>query len=270
MEPTAKPQTASVAVSEPVDPVLKVFTGDPHRAFKPEDLVRLFKPAAVRDPQKLAEAAAEIKASCNKLIESGQVSEIAPGLYKARLFFDPEHRIEHAFIGGFGNTTYSFVSPLFRLNIGVLSVYFVKDQRKADWILTVRDTTIGKDYCLPQRLCDGTYVIGTRPPKPGEEHHLQIQGRYIDPEHVTLTISGDKTQIEDHKTLNGTRVDHLTDKGLAEYQELAKRFINQTDRTEQSNVVKRGRFVLEELLKHHQNFEATFFSTAVDSVVING
>jgi hypothetical protein len=270
MEPTTKPQTASVAVPKPVDPVLKVFKVEPHRAFKPEDLVRLFKPAAVRDPQKLAEAAAEIKVSCNKLIEAGQVSEIAPGLYKARLFFDPEQRIEHAFIGSMGNTDYSFESPLFRLNIGVLSVFFIRDQKKAEWMLTVRDTTIGKDYCLPQWLRDGTYVIGARPPKPGEEHHLQIQGRYIDPEHVTLTISGNKIQIEDHKTLNGTRIDHLTEKGWVEYQELAKKFLKQTVRTEQNNVVKRGRFVLEQLLQHHQNFEATFFSFAVDSVAING
>ncbi len=269
MEPSTKPQTASVAVSDPVDPVLKSLKAEPHRPFTPEDLVRLLNPKVARDPQKLSEAAQEFRFSLNKLVEAGSIREIESGVFKARLFFDKEERIEHAFIGGMGNTLYSFKSSIFRLNIGVLSVYFIKDQKKSDWVATVRDTTTGKDYCLACRLRDGSYVIGNRPPESGEDHHLQIKGRYINKKHVTITIAGDKLRIEDHKTLNGTRIDHFTEEGLAQYRDLAKKFLKQAGPSKQRDIVKRGRFVLEQLLQHHQNFEVAFFGAVVDSVIIN-
>ena len=269
MEPSTKPQTASVAVSDPVAPVLKSLKAEPHRPYTPEGLVRLLNPKVARDPQKLSEAAQEFRSSLNKLVEAGSIREIESGVFKARLFFDKEERIEHAFIGGMGNPIYSFRSLIFRLNIGVLSLYFIQDEKKGDWMVTVRDTTLGKDYCLACRLRDGSYVIGNRPPEPGEDHHLQIEGRYINKKHVTITIAGNEFHIEDHKTLNGTRIDHLTEEGLAQYRDLAKKFLKQAGPSKQRDTVKRGWFVLEQLLQHHQNFEAAFFGTVVDSAIIN-
>lgn len=252
------------------DPILKVLEEEPHRAYTAEDLVPILKLSAPKDPQKQLQAMQQITSDLNKLVKEGLITEIASGLFKARLFFDKEENIEHAFIGGMGNTLYRFRSPIFRLNMGVLSLYFIKDKRRGDWMVTIRDTTIGKDYCLPRRLRDGTYLFGSRPPGMGEDHFLQIEGRYIAREHVTLTMTGDEISLEDHKTSSGTRIDHLTKEGLARYQEVAEAFLHETDPTDHKDVVKRGRFVLERLLHHHQNFETTFFSAVVDSLLIAG
>jgi hypothetical protein len=169
-----------------------------------------------------------------------------------------------------GNTLYRFKSPIFRLNIGVLSAYFVKDRQKGDWIVTVRDTTIGKDYCLVRRLQDGVYTVGGQPAETGKDKHLQIEGRYIEKKHLTLNIAGEQIGIEDHQTPYGTRVDLLTPEGLARYEQVAGLFLESTDSKSQTDPVKRGRFVLERLLKHHQNFETTFFSAVVDLLLIAG
>lgn len=269
--------TAASGVSSPAgvpaglkDPVWNVLQGERHRAFSAEDLVQLLKLQSPKDPQKQAQAVQQIHGDLRQLVEDGQVTEVASGLFKARLFFDKEHYIEHAFIGGMGNTLYRFSSPVFRLNIGVLSMYFIKDKGKEDWPVTVRDTTIGKDYCLVRRLREGTYLFGSQPPGEGEEHYLQIQGRYIAKKHLTLTIAGDEINVEDHNTPNGTRIDLLTGKGLAEYQQVAEAFLQGTDPKDQRDPVKRGRFALEQLLQHHQNFEVTFFGAVVDSLLIDG
>ena len=204
----------------------------------------------------------------DKLIQGGQISEIDPGLYKLRLFFDPHQMIEHVFTGGMDNTLYSFQSPIFRLNIGVLSVFIIKDQKKADWIVTIRDATIGKDYCIPKRLTDGTYRIGSQSPGSDEKNFLEIRGRYIEKEHLTITISGEKIKVEDNKTLEGTRIDHLTPKGLDRYRELAKQFLKETKESDQENRAKRGRFVLDQFVQHHENIETGFFSATVDSLTV--
>lgn len=246
------------------DPILKVLEGEPHRAFSAEDLVQILKLQSPKDPQKQLQAVQQTTSDLNQLVEEGQVTEIASGLFKARLFFDKDGNIEHVFIGGMGNTLYRFRSPIFRINIGVLSLYFIKDKRQGDWTVTVRDTTIGKDYCLVRRLRDGTYLLGSRPPGTSQDHFLQIEGRYIAKEHVTLTMTGDEIGVEDHNTPSGTRMDLLTREGLARYQQVAEAFLQKTDPADHKDIVKRGRFVLEQLLHHHQNFETTFFSTVVD------
>lgn len=266
MEPSALIQTPGAVVAEPIDPVLSKFKGDPHQAFSTEDLVRALEPKSSRDPEKLAAASENFKKKVQRFVDEGHLREVGPGLFKARLFFDAEKRIEHAFTGGFGNTVYSFSASLFRLNIGVLSIFFVKDQQQDDWIVTIRDTTIGKDYCLPRRVRDGQYAIGRHPPKPGEENYFQVEGRYIDKRHMMFTLSGDKIDVEDNRTLSGTRIDHLTGKGIAQYRELAKQYLKQVNAQEQGNVVKRGRFVLDQLQNHHQNFESAFFGAVVDSL----
>src|SRR5437899_2974051 len=260
MVPSTEPHTPSRASLESKDPILKFLLDDPHRAYTAEDLVRSFTPLVAKDPQKLPQAAAEMTASLRKLIEAGRITEIREGLFKTRLFFDKEQNIEHAFIGGMGNTLYRFRSPIFRLNIGVLSMYFIKDKKVGDWMVTVRDTTIGKDYSLLRRLRDGVHIFGSLPPKPGEEHYLQIEGKYIAKKHMTITISGDEVSVEDHNTLNGTRIDLLTSEGLARYKQVAEAFLQGTDHKDQKDPVKRGRFALEQLIHHHQNFETTFFS----------
>jgi len=252
------------------DQILKVLQAEPHRAYKTDELVQILKLSAPKDPQKQLQAVEQIRLELYKLIEAGRITEVASGLFKARLFFDSEEFIEHALMGEMGNTLYRFQSPIFRLNIGVLSVYFIMHRKQGDWIATVRDTTIGKDYCLVRRLRDGTYTVGSRPAVAGEDHHLQIEGRYISKKHLILTISSDKISIEDQKTPNGTRIDFLTQEGLVRYEQVAEAFLQSTDPINQKDPVKRGRFVLERLLQQHQNFETTFFNAVVDFLLLAG
>ena len=272
MVPFTEPQTPRVASLDLKDPTLKCLLDDPHRAYTAEDLVKALTPPQVaKDPQKKAQAVEETTSRLCKLVEAGQAVSIGSGLFKARLFFDKEEKnIEHAFIGGMGNVLYRFRSPIFRLNIGVLSMYFIKDKKVGDWMVTVRDTTIGKSYSLLRRLRDGVYTFGSQPPKPGEEHYLQIEGKYIAKKQVTITLSGDEVGVEDHNTLNGSRIDLLTKDGLTRYEQLAEAFLRSTDPREYKDIVKRGRFVLDKLLHSHQNFETSFFSAVVDSILLKG
>jgi hypothetical protein len=268
--PAPTPKAPSAALADLKDPILKILQGEPHRGYRAEDLVQILKLSTPKDLQKQSQTVVKISADLRKLVEEGRITEIAPGLFKARLFFDKEERIEHALIGEMGNTFYRFQSPIFRLNIGVLSAYFIKNRCHGDWVVTVRDTTIGKDYCLVRRLRDGTYTVGARPAETGEDHHLQIEGRYIAKKHLTLTISSDEISVEDQKTPHGTRIDLLTQKGLARYEQVAEAFLQGTDSRDQKDPVKRGRFVLELLLNQHQNFETTFFSAVVDLLLLAG
>jgi hypothetical protein len=269
-KPTPTAQPPSAALPNLQDSILKVLRAEPHRAFKIEDLVQILKLQSPKDPQKQQQAVEHVTSELRKVVETGRVTEIASGLFKARLFFDKEESIEHALLGQMGNTSYRFKSPIFRMNIGVLSAYFIKNRRDGNWVITVRDTTIGKDYCLVHRLCDGTYTIGNRSAETSEDHHLQIEGRYIAKNHLTLTISGDQINVEDQQTPYGTRVDFLTQRGLARYEQVAGAFLEGTDPKDQGNPVKRGRFVLERLLQQHENFETTFFSAVVDLLLIAG
>jgi hypothetical protein len=268
METTTKPQAPSAAPPSLIDFVFRALEREPHRAFGVEDLIPLLKLQSPKDPQKQAQTVEKITSHLRQLVEDGQITEVAAGLFKCRLFFESEKSIEHAYIGGMGNNRYRFKSPIFRLNIGVLSVYFVKDPKKGDWFLTVRDTTIGKDYAMVRRLRDGKYLIGNRPTAAGEKNYIQISGRYIEKEHLTLTIAGEEISIEDHNTPNGTRIDLLTKDGLARYQQAAKAFLKGTDPSGQKDPVKRGRFILEQFLHNHQNLETTFFGAVVDSALM--
>lgn len=268
METTAKPQAPPIAALSLKNMVFRLLEREPHRGFTVEDLLTLLKLQSPKDPQKQAQAVEQVTTHLRSLIESGQITEVASGLFKCRLFFELEKSIEHAFIGGMGNNRYRFKSPIFRLNIGVLSVYFIHDSKKKEWFLTVRDTTIGRDYCLVRRLGDGTYLFGSRPPAAGEENYVQIAGRYIEKKHLTLTISGDEIAIEDYNTANGTRIDLLTKEGLARYQLAAQAFLKATEPQHQKDPVKRGRYVLEQLLHQHQNYETTFFGAVVDWLLI--
>jgi len=270
METTAKPQAPTIAALSLKDMIFRSLEREPHRAFTVEDLLTLLKLQSPKDPQKQAQAVEQVTTHLRSLIEGGQITEVAPGLFKCRLFFELEKSIEHAYIGGMGNNRYRFKSPIFRLNIGVLSIYFIHDSKKKEWLLTVRDTTIGRDYCLVRRLQDGQYLVGSRPTATGEKNYVQIAGRYIEKEHLTLTISGDEIAIEDHNTPNGTRIDLLTKEGLARYQQAARAFLKVTEPQHQKDPVKRGRYVLEQLLNQHQNFETTFFGAVLDWLLIAG
>ncbi|HUK56656.1 MAG TPA: FHA domain-containing protein [Nitrospiria bacterium] len=270
MEITTNPQTPTVAPPSLKDLILKTLEREPHRAFLAEDLILLLKLQSPKDPQKQAQTVEQIKSHLHGLVEDGRITEVAAGLFKYRLFFESEKSIEHAFIGGMGNNRYRFHSPIFRLNIGVLSVYFIRDPKKGDWYMTVRDTTIGRDYGLVRRLRDGQYLIGNRPAAAEEKGYIQISGRYIEKEHLTLAISGDEINIEDHNTPNGTRIDLLTKDGLARYQQAAQAFLKAAEPASRQDPVARGRFALEQLLRHHQNLETTFFGAVVDSVLLAG
>jgi len=265
---SSEPQTSCAVSPEPKDPILKVFTAEPHQVYTAEELVKILKLQPAKDPQKQAEAVAAMTAKLRQLAEAGRITEVADGTFKARLFFDKEEHVEHAYIGGRGNTRYRFRSPIFRLNIGVLSLFCVKDNKAGDWKVTVRDTTIGKDYGLVQPLRDGTYTFGSQSPEAGQDHYRQIEGKYIAKKHVTITISGEEVAVEDHETQHGTRINFLTLEGLARYQESAKAFLQATDPKDHRDPVKRGRFVLERLLHDHQDFDTSFFSAAVDSLLL--
>lgn len=270
MVTTSESHTVSTAAPEQKDPLLKVLAADPHQTFTVDDLLKALKLQAAKDPQKQAQAAEEITAAMRRLIEAGRVVEVESGAYKARLFFDKEESIEHAFIGGMGNIRYAFRSPIFRLNIGVLSLFFIRDPRAGDWMVTIRDSTIGRDYGLTRRLRDGAYVFGSRPVAPGENHYLQIDGKYISKDHVTTTLSGEDVTVEDHKTLHGTRLDLLTKEGLRRYAEVTRAFLKSTDPGDYRDALARGRFALDQLLQHHQNFEASFFGSVVDWMLLGG
>lgn len=266
--PTAAPSSSSPA-SEPRDRVLAILDFEPHRAFTVEELIKATTPAALKDPEKKKAAVEEMTARLTKLVESRQAVHIGDGLYKHRLFLDKEDKnIEHAFLGGMGNTFYRFRSTVFRLNIGVLSLYFIRDKKAKDWVVTVRDTTIGRDYGLIHRLKDGTYTIGKRQPKPGEEHFIQIEGKYIEKDHLTVTLAGEDVKVEDLKTLNGTRVDLLSPHGLTQYEAIAEEFLKSATPQEQRDQLARGRFALKKLLETHQNFESTFFGAVVDTLLM--
>ncbi|MEK6683047.1 MAG: FHA domain-containing protein [Nitrospirota bacterium] len=270
METTANPPAPIIAVPSLEDHISRLLEREPHRAFSVEDLLTLLKLQSPKDPQKQAQAVEQVTSNLRRLVEDGQITEVAPGLFKCRLFFELEKSIEHAYIGGMGNNRYRFRSPVFRLNIGVLSIYFIHDAKKGEWFQTVRDTTIGRDYGLVRRLRDGTYLFGSRPPAAGEENYVQIAGRYIEKKHLTITISGDEIGIEDHNTPNGTRIDLLTKDGLARYQQAARAFLKAAEPEDRKDPVKRGRYVLEQLLHQHQNYETTFFGAVLDWLLITG
>ncbi len=266
--PTAAPSSATPA-SEPRDRVLAILDFEPHRAFTVEELIKAITPAALKDPDKKKAAVEAMTARLTKLVETREAVAIGDGLYKYRLFLDQEDKnIEHAFLGGMGNTFYRFRSTVFRLNIGVLSLYFIRDKKAKDWVVTVRDTTIGRDYGLINRLKDGTYTIGKREPKAGEERFLRIEGKYIEKDHLTVTLSGEDVKVEDLKTLNGTRVDLLSPEGLTNYEAVAKEFLKAATPQEQKDQLARGRFALKKLLEEHRNFESSFFGAVVDTIIM--
>jgi hypothetical protein len=270
METATESKTPTVAPPTIKDQIGEMLDKEPHRPVTAEDLLTPLKMQSPKDPQKQAQAVERISTELRRLVQEGRAVETAPGSFKARLFFDKEQWIEHAYLGGMGNVHYRFRSPIFRLNIGVLSVFFSRDGKRGDWGLMVRDATIGKDYGLARRLSDGTYTFGSRPAGAGEDRFIQIPGRYIAKEHVTLTISGEEVRLEDHLTQHGTRIDLLTPEGLAKYRKAAEAFIKSTDPKNQKDNVKRGRFALEQLLQHHQNFENSFFNTVADWLLEGG
>lgn len=250
------------------DKIKKVLSADPHRAYTAGDLMRALKLQSPKDLEKEAKTLGDIASSLLSLKEDGLLREVALNVFKVRLFFDPEKNIEQAFIGGMGNTRYSFNSSIFRLNIGVLSLYFFKNEKARSWRVYVSDATIGKDYSLVRPLCEGVHCFGTDPVAGDGKMAWVIDGKYIDKTHTTVVLSQDKIDVEDHCTLRGTRVDHMTDQGFARYAEAAYDFLKSVGESDVRDVVKRGRFVLDQLLHHHKNYETSFFNTVLDFVLV--
>ncbi len=262
-------ETAAVTTNLLKESILKLFQKEADRAYTVEDLVKALKLQSPKDPQKQAQAIQEITSSLNDLAKEGSIREIFPSSFKGRRFFDNEKCIEHAYLGGMGNIQYHFAASIFRLNIGVLSLFFIKDKSLGAWMVMVKDTTIGKDYCLTRRLSDDVYCVGSAQAKPEDGNYLCIDGKYISKKHLTLSIGGENIRIEDHNTLYGTRIDHFTDKGLASYKQAAQLFLRETENQHQRDPVKQGRFILEKLTQQHLNFEATFFGAVVDALLLN-
>ena len=248
--------------------IRQILEQEPHRAFEAQALAATLKPAAAKDPQQQQQCVSEITADLNRLIEEGKVREVADGLFKARLFTNETKQIEHVFIGGMGNTLFRFRSPIFRLNIGVISMFFIKSQKENNWMVLVRDTTAGTSYCLTVRLKDRTYRFGSEAQGTGEKDYIPIVGRYIEKQHVTVTFRGEDVLVEDLKTGRGSRVDLLTEQGLAQYGEAVGEFLKTVDPSRLWDPVSRGRYVMDQLLQHKRNFEVTFFGAAVDSVLL--
>jgi hypothetical protein len=248
----------------------RVLTQDTHRAYSAEDVMKALKLASPKDLEKQAQVLEQISDCFHSLKNEAVIREVAPNLVKIRLFFDQEKSIEHAYIGGMGNTFYRFNALIFRLNIGVLSILFVRNESQKNWRVSVADPTIGKNYSLLKQLCDGVHIFGTAPAlangTTGGGTQWVIDGKYIDKTHTTITLASDQVFVEDHRTLRGTRIDHLTDDGFSDYLNAASTFLKSTNAPR--DIVKRGRFALEQLLHDHKNFELSFFNAAIDFILL--
>lgn len=253
----------SVAPAIAKEKIRDLFEKEPHRVFDAETIATTLNPAAGRNPQLLEQLVGEIKAEIEKLVQDHVVRDVADGLFKACVYLDEARHMEHAFIGGMGNTLFRFRSPLFRLNIGTLAVFFMKHPERSEWRVLVRAATDGTAYCLHQPLTDGLYRLGDDP-KRQERGFVCLKGRYIEPYHADISFNGTLVQIEDQKTPRGTRIDLLTESGLTAYQELAQRFLESAQPDEVWDPVVRGRFVMDEVLNAHKNYEVTFFGAMVD------
>lgn len=247
----------------------RVLLQDTNRAYSAEDVMKVLKLASPKDLEKQGLVLEQITSCLTSLKDEGFVREVAPNLLKVRLYFDAEKNIEHAYIGGMGNALYRFNALIFRLNIGVISILFVRNQRQKNWHVSVADPTLGKTYSLLKPLEDGVHVFGTAPTPTllDGQTAWAIDGKYIDKSHTTITLSGDQIFVRDHRTLRGTRIDHLTDAGFTAYLSVADEFLKSTDRPK--DIVKRGRFALEQLLKNHKNFELSFFNAAIDFILLS-
>jgi len=245
----------------------RVVLQDPHRAYAAEDVMKVLKLASPKDLEKQGQVLEQIAACLTSLQNEAILREVAPHLFKVRLYFDQEKNIEHAYIGGMGNTRYRFDALIFRLNIGVISILFVRNESQKHWRVSIADPTLGKSYCLLKPLHDGVHVFGTAPTQVNGAIGWAIDGKYIDKSHTTLTLSGNTVAVEDHRTLRGTRIDHLTNAGFTAYLNAASEFLKSTDAPK--DIVKRGRFALEQLLQNHKNFELSFFNAAVDLILFN-
>jgi hypothetical protein len=248
------------------DQARRIVFQDTHRGYTAEDILRGLKLLSPKDPEKQAKALAQAVSSLAQLLAEGVIREIAPNLFKVRLYIDKEKRIEHAYIGGMGNALYRFNGLIFRMNIGVLSVWFIRNEKEKNWRVSIADPTIAKNYCLVKPLSDGVHVFGTAPEKTEGKTGWVIDGKYIDKAHMTLTLSGTQIGVEDHRTLRGTRIDHLTDAGFTDYSDIATAFLKSTDGPKDS--IKRGRFVLEQLMHYHNDFELSFFEAAADFILL--
>jgi len=259
---------SSASGGEQKNKIWQILGQEPHRVFAAEALAATLKPAAAKDPKQQQQLVSEILADLNRLVEEGKVREVADGLFKTRLFTNATQYIEHAFIGGMGNTLFRFRSPIFRLNIGVISLFFIRSQKEGNCMVFIRDTTAGTSFCLRTRLQDGAYRLGSEAQKTGEKDYIPIVGRYIEKHHVTMTLRGEDTQMEDQKTGRGSRVELLTEEGLARYREAAAEFLKTADRSAWWDPYSRGRYIMDELLRHKKDFEATFFGAAVDATLL--
>jgi len=244
--------------------IWQLMKKEPHRAFLAGDLARaLNAKVAKKESEEKQKLVKEITGNLDELVEEGVVRMVADGLFKYRLFTNDTKFIEQAFIGGMGNTLFYFQSTIFRLNIGVLSIFFTKNQKENNWSVLVQDMTGGTSFCLRNLLTDGNYTIGSEEKE--EEGYITIAGRYIEDQHVSIAIKGNDIQVEDQKTGTGSRVDLLTEEGLGQYGAAADEFIKTADPVSQWHSVNRGRYVLDQLLENKQNFETNFFGAMVDA-----
>ncbi len=256
-----------MAIAQKSEKIWRTLSLNPHNVYGPGNLAKLVNAAAARKPDQLPQLLDDVKADLRGLMDAGKISEVADDTFKARVFFDESRHIEHAYLGGMGNTFYRFSGSVFRINIGVLSVFFTKLSGDSGWLVMVNDATVGASYCLASRLKDQTYRIGCGLPKEDQDV-LLVPGRYIESHHLDLTLEGEDVRVEDRMTTRGTRVDFLTAEGLSKYQEAAAAFLGKvTDPVDRWDPVIRGRYVINQSLENEQSLNILFFGISVDSAI---
>lgn len=271
---SASPSTEAAGKGSAVAPapdikgrIWKTLQSTSHQAYSSAELIPILKMKSPKDPEKEAKNRELILEEMKKLSSEGLAVEVADGVFKERLYFDGDQKlVEHVFIGGTLNLHYRFKSSFFRLNIGVLSIFFFRSE-KGVWKGRVKDTTVGKEFFLSEELKDGTYLFGSKGPGSGTETFIKIDGPYIEKSHVAVEFTGEEVRLEDQVTTTGSRADILTPKGGEAYREAARTFLEETDPKDHRNVVKRGRFSFQQLADKHVDFDTGLLGAVVDSLL---
>ncbi len=248
--------------------IWSTLSAEAHQAYSSSDFLPILRMKSPKDPQKEAKNREEILAQMKTLAEEGLAVEVADGVFKARLYFDGDQKlVEHAYIGGTLNVHYRFQSSFFRINVGVLSIFFFRPEKGNVWKARVKDSTLGREYMLLEELKDGTYVLGSKSDGSHGENFIKVEGRYIEKSQLTIEVAGESVRLEDQTTPAGTRVDILTPKGAEAYRKAARSFLKETDSKDHKNVVKRGRFTFQQLSDTHVDFDTGLFGAVVDSLL---
>ncbi|HEY5648981.1 MAG TPA: hypothetical protein VIU33_05750, partial [Nitrospiria bacterium] len=224
-ETAGKGKTAS-ADPDLKDRIWKTLEAEGHRAYSSADFLPILRMKSPKDPEKEAKNREQILGHLREIAGERMAVEVSDGVFKARLYFDGNQKlVEHAFIGGTLNTHYRFESSFFRLNLGVLSIFFYRPEKGNIWKALVKDITLGREYVLSDELKDGLYYLGSAPGKTDKKSFLEVKGLYIEKPHIAIELSGESVRLEDQGTATGSRVDTPTPEGMKVYRKAARTFL---------------------------------------------